>query len=144
MDPAQQTRPEMTLVAIPFVTKLKAVLSVTFIAKCVAILMLVVYGLTYQGYFIDFPQIRPVPKTHSISLYGDYFKSEIVRKNASFVIIVLSAIEKYQRRDAIRETWWKDCQKHQKVNMDTSFYIQFRNHSFLKSYRGRMNFFPKT
>ena len=99
-----------------FVTKLKAILSVSFITKTVAIMALMLYGLTYQGYFIKSPQFRPVPKTHHGNMYSDYFTSNATKKNSSILIIVLSAIQKYDRRKAIRETWWKDCQKHEKVS----------------------------
>ena len=106
---------ELGIISIPFVTKLKAILSLSFIIKGVVITLLMLYGLTYQGYFITTPRIRPILKSHHSNMYGDYFAYETIKQNASIVIIVLSAKEKYARRKAIRETWWKDCQKYDQV-----------------------------
>lgn len=105
----------MKLVAWPFLTKLKTVLSIAFVTKCAAIMVLIVYGLTHQGFINNLQRIKPVPKAPPGILYSDYFAPDIVKKNASIVIIVLSAIEKYQRREAVRNSWLKDCKKHTQV-----------------------------
>ena len=102
-------------VPIPFVTKLKAVLWISFIAKCFAIILLMVYGFTYHGYISNVPPVRPIPKTLHTNMYSDHFPMQTVKRNASIVVIVLSATEKYERRNAIRETWWKDCHRHEEV-----------------------------
>jgi len=102
-------------VAIPFITNLKAVLWISFIAKSIAIILFMIYGVTYLGFITNVPLVRPMPQTIHKSMYSDYFPMQTVKKNASIVVIVLSATEKYERRNAIRETWWKDCHRHEQI-----------------------------
>ena len=121
------------VVTMSFVTKLKALFSISFITTTVAIIVLMVYGLTYQGYFITSSPSRPAPKAHHGNMYSNYFAYNFTKKNASILIIVLSAIEKYERRKAIRETWWKDCQRHEKVGISCYLSSQSSLHSKIDS-----------
>ena len=107
---------EVEVVTMSFVTKLKAILLILVITNTIGIMLLMENGLTNKEYFIKFPQFRPVPKTHPGNMYSDYFTSKVTKQNVNILIIVLSAIQKYERRKVIRETWWKDCQKHEKVS----------------------------
>ena len=99
-----------------FVTKLQAILLIFVITNAIGIMLLMVFDLTNQEYFIKFPQLWPVLKTHHGNMYSHYFTSKVTKQNANILIIVLSAMQKYERRKVIRETWWKDCQKHEEVS----------------------------
>ena len=112
------TRIKMKLFAVTFLAKLKALLLLSSITTGIIIIFFMEHGLSYQGYL----PIRLVLKSRQSNMYGDYFAYETSKRDASILIIVLSATVKYERREGIRKTWWKDCQKYDQVtNCLTSY-----------------------
>ena len=108
----------MEVVAAPFVSKLKASLAIAFLTKFVAVMLLIVFSLRDQSSFMEKPKRHPTPCGNSAGhLYSDYFETAQPKVKTSLLVVVLSALGKFERRNMIRRTWWQDCKRFDNVSV---------------------------
>ena len=119
-----------------FVNNLKSGLAFVFMMKCIAITLLTFYNVKFQSHFVELSGKIPRPKPVGLLLehvekgvnkqgpgilYSDLFSEPRIKQNVTLLIVVLSAIDKFERREMIRRTWWKQCKTGTEVG---SFLIQ--------------------
>ena len=117
-----------------FVNNLKSGLAFVFMMKCIAITMLAFYNVKFQSHFVEVSGKIPRPKPVGLLLehsergfkkqgpdilYSDLFTEPRIKQNVTLLIVVLSAIEKFERREMIRRTWWKQC----RIGKEVGFFV---------------------